>query len=36
LNKYGIIKGYPDKTFKGNNKITRAEVCAMIERMLGE
>lgn len=36
LNEYGIIKGYPDKTFKGNQNITRAEICTIIERIIGE
>jgi len=29
-----IIKGYPDGTFKANNYITRAELCAILDRAL--
>ncbi len=29
-----IIKGYPDGTFKPNNYITRAELCAILDRVL--
>lgn len=29
----GIITGYQDRTFKGNNKITRAESAALIKRV---
>lgn len=28
----GLIKGYPDGSFKPNNPITRAEACVMFER----
>ena len=28
----GLIKGYPDGSFKPNNPLTRAEACAMFER----
>lgn len=28
----GLIKGYPDGSFKPNQAITRAEACAMLER----
>lgn len=28
----GLIKNYPDGTFKPNNPLTRAEACAMFER----
>ena len=28
----GLIKGYPDGSFKPNNPLTRAEVCAILER----
>lgn len=28
----GLIKGYPDGSFKPNNPVTRAEVCAILER----
>ncbi|MGM9950611.1 MAG: S-layer homology domain-containing protein [Lysinibacillus sp.] len=30
LNKEGIIKGYPDKTFKPKNPVTRAQVAKML------
>lgn len=33
--KYGWIGGYPDGTFRPNNTITRAEVTAITNRMLG-
>lgn len=29
-----IIKGYPDGTFRANNYITRAELCAILDRAL--
>lgn len=32
---YGWINGYPDGTFRPNNTITRAEVTAIVNRMLG-
>jgi len=32
----GIIVGYPDGTFKGNNKLTRAEGSSMIVRLVDE
>ena len=28
----GLIKGYPDGSFKPNNTLTRAEACVMLER----
>lgn len=28
----GLIKGYPDGSFKPNNPLTRAEACAILER----
>ena len=28
----GLIKGYPDGSFKPNNPLTRAEMCAVMER----
>lgn len=28
----GLIKGYPDGSFKPNNPLTRAEMCAVLER----
>lgn len=31
--KYGWIAGYNDGTFRGNNKITRAEVVTIVNRM---
>ncbi|MCL6522850.1 MAG: S-layer homology domain-containing protein, partial [Firmicutes bacterium] len=31
----GIIKGYPDGTFRANNPVTQAEMVAMITRVLG-
>ena len=31
----GIIKGYDDKTFRGNDNITRAEVATMICNIMG-
>lgn len=34
LMSYGIINGYEDGTFKPENKLTRAEVCAIITRTL--
>ena len=33
--KYGWIGGYPDGTFRPDNTITRAEVTAIVNRMLG-
>lgn len=33
--KYGIMKGYPDGTFKPNGELTRVQVTSMIVRMLG-
>ena len=33
--KYGWINGYPDGTFRPDNTITRAEVTAITNRMLG-
>jgi uncharacterized repeat protein (TIGR01451 family) len=32
---HGFIKGYPDGTFRPQNQITRAEVAAMLSRILG-
>ena len=32
---YGWIGGYPDGTFRPNNMITRAEVCVIVNNMLG-
>ena len=32
---YGWIGGYPDNTFRPDNKITRAEVCVIVNNMLG-
>lgn len=32
---YGWIHGYPDGTFRPNNSITRAEVTAIVNNMLG-
>ena len=32
---YGWIGGYPDGSFRPNNKITRAEVCVIVNNMLG-
>ena len=29
---HGLIKGYPDGSFKPNNPLTRAEACAILER----
>lgn len=29
----GIVKGYPDGTFRPNDNITRAEACAMLDNM---
>lgn len=34
LSEKGIIQGYPDKTFKPNSKITRAEAVTMLARVL--
>jgi len=34
LYNYGLIEGYPDLYFRGYNNITRAEVCAMLNRIL--
>ena len=31
---YGWIGGYPDNTFRPDNKITRAEVCVIVNNML--
>jgi hypothetical protein len=35
LNSKGIIKGYPDGTFKPQNNLTRAEAVALILRVMG-
>lgn len=32
---YGLILGYPDKTFKPDNNITRAEIAVILERYIG-
>ncbi len=32
---YGWIGGYPDNTFRPNSPITRAEVCVIVNNMLG-
>ena len=32
LNLAGVISGYPDGEFKGNNPVTRYEVAAMLDR----
>ncbi len=32
---YGWIGGYPDSTFRPNSPITRAEVCVIVNHMLG-
>ena len=32
---YGWIGGYPDNTFRPDNQITRAEVCVIVNNMLG-
>ena len=32
---YGWIGGYPDNTFRPDNSITRAEVCVIVNNMLG-
>lgn len=34
LSEYGIIKGYPNGTFQGSKTITRAEICAILERII--
>jgi hypothetical protein len=34
--KMGIVSGYPDGTFNGNGEITRAEACAIINRLAVE
>ena len=33
LNLAGVISGYPDGTFRGNNPVTRYEVAAMLDRL---
>jgi len=33
--KAGLLTGYPDRTFRPNNSVTRAEFAAMLERILG-
>ena len=30
----GLVKGYPDRTFRPNNNMTRAEFCVMCNRLL--
>jgi hypothetical protein len=30
----GIVSGYPDNTYRPENESSRAEACAMIERLL--
>ncbi len=35
LMEYGVITGYPDGTFKGENPVTRAEFTVMLIRALG-
>lgn len=32
----GLIEGYPDGTFKGENEITRAEMATIMTRLLGQ
>lgn len=34
INGIGVIRGYPDKTFKPNNTLTRAEAVAVISRIV--
>lgn len=34
INGIGVISGYPDKTFKPNNTLTRAEAVAVISRVI--
>lgn len=34
--KYNLVNGYPDGTFKPKNTITRAEISAVLVRMLGK
>lgn len=34
INKYNFKIGYPDKTFKGNNQITRYEVVSLLNQVL--
>lgn len=34
--KYNLVKGYPDKTFKPKGNITRAEISAVLVRMLSK
>ncbi len=36
INSYGLIKGYPDKTIRPLGRITRAEFCALIQRILNK
>lgn len=36
LLRYNLVKGYPDQTFKPKNTITRAEIAAVMTRMLGK
>lgn len=35
LTNSGLIEGYPDKTYKPENNITRAEVMTVINKLLG-
>ena len=35
LTSSGLIEGYPDKTYKPENNITRAEVMTVINKLLG-
>ena len=32
----GIVKGYPDNTFKGGKNVTRYEIAMIVGRLLGE
>ena len=35
LYEFGVFKGYPDRTFRPGNTLTRAEIAILVDRILG-